>query len=145
MFSDNLKRLRKKKKLSQEDMARYLGITRQGYSKYENDNSEPSFEMLIKIADKFNISTDELLGRTIKAEKEEQSITESLFPFDVVGISQNDFENLSAYQQEVLQWAASESGPNFMNRSENVLDMMEQLEIAYEVYRAIQNRKNQNN
>lgn len=141
MFSDNLKRLRKRKKLSQEDMARYLGITRQGYSKYENDNSEPSYDMLIKIADKFDTTTDELLGREVKKSIQEQEFLENDFPFDRVGISQGNFENLSSYQQEVLQWAASENGPNFLNRADNIEDMMEQLEIGYEVYQALKKRK----
>lgn len=139
---DRIRSLRERENISREDFAQKIGVTYAALSKYETGSRAPDFDTLIKIADYFDVTTDYLLGRS---EKKVESKKESLFPFDVVGISQNDFENLSAYQQEVLQWAASESGPNFMNRSENVLDMMEQLEIAYEVYRAIQNRKNQNN
>lgn len=37
MFADRLKKLRLNKKLSQQYMADLLGITRQGYGKYENE------------------------------------------------------------------------------------------------------------
>lgn len=64
MFSERLKRLRNNKNLPQQYMADLLGITRQGYGKYENGSSQPSFEMLQKIADYFEVSTDYLLGRS---------------------------------------------------------------------------------
>lgn len=64
MFAQRLKQLRSKKKRSQQEMANLLGITRQGYAKYENSDSEPSFEMLQKIADYFNVTIDDLLGHT---------------------------------------------------------------------------------
>lgn len=141
-LGSKIKQLRERNGIQQKDFAKKIGVSNVVLSRYESGERKPDYDTLIKIADFFEVTTDFLLGRETIAIDQNK---ESLFPFDVVGISQNDFENLSAYQQEVLQWAASESGPNFMNRSENVLDMMEQLEIAYEVYRAIQNRKNQNN
>lgn len=64
MFPKRLKQLRNIKKDSQQTMADFLGITRQGYGKYENGGSEPSFEMLQRIADYFKVSTDYLIGRT---------------------------------------------------------------------------------
>ena len=68
MFPEILKRLRINKKRSQQEMADFLGITRQGYGKYENGGSQPSFEMLQKIADYFEVSTDQLFGRDDKQE-----------------------------------------------------------------------------
>lgn len=65
MFPKVLKQLRIKKKLTQQNMADFLGITRQGYAKYENSDSEPSFEILQKMAAYFDVSTDELLGKTV--------------------------------------------------------------------------------
>ncbi|QNK89396.1 helix-turn-helix transcriptional regulator [Sporosarcina sp. resist] len=129
MFSGRLKQLRKNKKLTQEDMARYLGITRQGYAKYENDNSEPSLAMLVKIADMFAIPLDDLLGRTMEASEpvDEKSSTHSR-----LGISKDDYNQLTSYQHAVLDWAVSQEDFHFKNQSDNVLDMMERLEIIYE-------------
>lgn len=64
MFPERLKRLRLKKKVSQQEMADLLGITRQGYAKYENNHSEPSFDVLQKISSFFDVTTDFLIGRS---------------------------------------------------------------------------------
>lgn len=60
---NNLKKLREKKGVYQKDVAAYLGVERTTYVKYENGDSEPSFEMLGKLADYFDVSIDYLLGR----------------------------------------------------------------------------------
>jgi HTH-type transcriptional regulator, competence development regulator len=64
MFPKRLKALRLQKKLTHQDMADFLGITRQGYSKYENGQSQPDIETINKLAEFFNVTTDYLLGRT---------------------------------------------------------------------------------
>ena len=142
MFHKNLKRLRTRRKMSQEDMARYLGITRQGYSKYENEKSEPSFQMLMRIADLFEVSVDELIGYSstnhgISDDKETETLNQ-------LGISSEEFDTLTAYQQEALDWAANNDYLQFKNKSENIMDMIERIEIAYEVDKAMKNR-NKNN
>ena len=52
---------------SQVELARRLNISKQTVSNWENDNIQPSIEMLVKIADFFSVSTDFLLG--LKNEK----------------------------------------------------------------------------
>lgn len=64
LFPDRLKRLRKDKKLTQQDMADFLGITRQGYAKYENGQAETDLETLKKLATFFDVTTDYLTGHT---------------------------------------------------------------------------------
>jgi transcriptional regulator with XRE-family HTH domain len=49
--------------MSQVEFARIIGVTKQCVSNWENDNVIPSIEMLVKIADTFNVKTDLLLGR----------------------------------------------------------------------------------
>ena len=49
--------------MNQVEFAKLLGVTKQCVSNWENDNVLPSIEMLVKIADAFNVSTDLLLGR----------------------------------------------------------------------------------
>lgn len=60
--------LRKEKGLSQKDLSSYLDITPQAYSRYENGNAEPTIERLTMIADLYNVSLDELVGRDFKQE-----------------------------------------------------------------------------
>lgn len=58
-----IKEFRQENKLSSEEMANLLKISVQAYYKYENGKAEPSIESLIKIADKFHTTIDELVGR----------------------------------------------------------------------------------
>ncbi|MBU5445425.1 helix-turn-helix domain-containing protein [Paenibacillus sp. MSJ-34] len=64
MFPDRLEKMRKKRKLTQQNMAERLGISRQGYGYYEKGTREPDLKTLQKIADILNTTTDFLLGRT---------------------------------------------------------------------------------
>lgn len=63
VLSPNIRALRLQNGLSQTGLASKLNVTKQCVSNWENDNVQPSIEMLVKIADTFNISTDTLLGR----------------------------------------------------------------------------------
>ena len=59
-----LKELRKRKNITQACIAKNMDISTQVYSRYERGDREPSLETLIKLADYFNVTIDELLGRT---------------------------------------------------------------------------------
>ena len=61
---ENLKILRKKTNLTQKEVADAVGITFQTYSYYETGRTNPTPEMLCKLADFFGVTVDELLGRT---------------------------------------------------------------------------------
>ena len=54
-------------KLSQKDVADALGIGRAAYSHYESGRREPNIEMLLKLADFFHVTVDDLLGRKVPA------------------------------------------------------------------------------
>lgn len=59
-FAENLKFLRKRKKISQERLAKALGFTRTTLAGYEK-NVQPPFKALIKIADYFKVSIDAMV------------------------------------------------------------------------------------
>lgn len=61
-FNERLKAYRKKAGLSQEQFASALNVKQYNVSDYEVGRSEPSIELLIKIAKILEISIDELLG-----------------------------------------------------------------------------------
>ena len=58
-----LKELRQKYNLTQKDMAKIINKTPTGYGYYETERSEPDIKTLIKLADYFHITLDELVGR----------------------------------------------------------------------------------
>jgi transcriptional regulator with XRE-family HTH domain len=66
LFSDNIRALRVKSKISQEKLAEQLQITRGRYVKYEDGTSEAPYEILKKIAYHFHISIDLLLSVDIR-------------------------------------------------------------------------------
>ncbi|HBF3900459.1 helix-turn-helix domain-containing protein [Clostridioides difficile] len=72
MFSENLKALRIKNKLTQEELAEKLCISRSALSLYELNKRKPDFDTLIKISNFFNVSVDSILGDiTVKKEPSE--------------------------------------------------------------------------
>ncbi len=60
---ENMKILRQDKGLTQREMAKELNLAKATYARYEIGESEPSIEVLIKIADFFDVSLDYLCGR----------------------------------------------------------------------------------
>lgn len=60
----NLKELRKKKGVKQQEIADYLGITRAAYTNIENGKRETDFDTLNKLANYFDVSIDYLFGKT---------------------------------------------------------------------------------
>ncbi|MDR5659691.1 helix-turn-helix domain-containing protein [Serpentinicella sp. ANB-PHB4] len=62
-FGDQLKTLRKAKKLKQKDLATLLGVAQTTVANYENNSRFPGESVLKQIADFFQVSLDELLGR----------------------------------------------------------------------------------
>ena len=68
--------IRKEKQLTQEEFGRLFHVTRQTVSNWENDNILPSIEMLVKIANFFEVSTDYLLGLDKKRTLDVENLTE---------------------------------------------------------------------
>ena len=79
----NLVNARKALKKTQQEMADYLGISRQAYSNYENGKREPDYETLLKLGEYLDCSIDYLLGKksdpSPKAEVSDDDIKFALF------------------------------------------------------------------
>lgn len=84
MFGENLMKLRKANNLTQEELAKKLGVARTTYSSYEQNRRMPDIDVQNKIADLFEVSLDYLHGRTDKKNyweltgKDERSIQRDL-------------------------------------------------------------------
>lgn len=66
-FQNVFRALRKAKGLTQDELAKQLGLSRSAIGMYENGLREPDYETLELIADFFNVDMDYLLGRTNKS------------------------------------------------------------------------------
>lgn len=63
MLGHRIRELRTACGWNQVELAKRLNISKQTVSNWENDNIQPSIEMLVRLADVFLVSTDYLLGR----------------------------------------------------------------------------------
>lgn len=78
MFSENLRKLRKQHGLSQEELAERLRVVRQTVSKWEKGLSVPDADLLIQIAEIFEISVSTLLGGTVESNEDKNIIAQKL-------------------------------------------------------------------
>jgi len=62
-LANNLFYLRKKKGLSREAVARKLEISAMTYQRYEKNLRDPTAPMLVALADFFEVTLDQLVGR----------------------------------------------------------------------------------
>ena len=62
MLGARIKELRKEFGLSQVELATRMEVTKQTISNWENENIQPSIDMLVDLANVFNVTTDYLLG-----------------------------------------------------------------------------------
>lgn len=60
-FGENLVSLRKRKSVSQEQLAEVLGLTRQTVSKWELNQSTPDLQYIVQMSEYFNVSLDYLI------------------------------------------------------------------------------------
>lgn len=63
-FAERLQTARRRRHLTQKEVAAYLEMTERSYQHYEGDRRRPSYEVLVTLADYFGVTTDYLLGRT---------------------------------------------------------------------------------
>lgn len=79
-----IKNLRTDKHMTQSEFAERLGVTKSAVSAYENGSRLPSYDVLIKMARIFKVSTDTLLGQTDK-----NNIT-----LDVTGLTKEQIDSI---------------------------------------------------
>lgn len=77
-FGEKLYELRKEKKLSQEEVADKLNVTRQTVSKWETNQSTPDFDKVLPLCELFGISADELLSGNKKEENNTEKKTKEV-------------------------------------------------------------------
>ncbi|MCQ2470809.1 MAG: helix-turn-helix domain-containing protein [Clostridia bacterium] len=61
-FGENLKALRKQRNLTQTELGSHIGLSKAVVSKYENGLGYPTYDILIRFAKFFGVTTDYLLG-----------------------------------------------------------------------------------
>ena len=70
-LADSIIRLRREKKITQEQLADFVGVTKAAVSKWENQQSMPDLLLLPQLAVFFNVTVDELIGFDPQLSKEQ--------------------------------------------------------------------------
>lgn len=99
-----LKELRKKNKVGQEELAKYLNITQVQISKYEKGVNEPDLNTTKKIATFFNVTIDYLLGTNEE---------------DIILITRKDLETLKESTEQINKIVSKLSTGNNLNVGPN--------------------------
>lgn len=99
-FGIRLKKERENKKISQEDFAKKLGISRSSVGNYETNRNMPTTEILDKMADILDCSIDYLLGKSdIRNPKEIRLDTDKI----QIGLSTKDYTNITDEQKKQIE------------------------------------------
>lgn len=77
-MNNRIKQFRLKNKLTQQQLADLMDVTRQAVTRWESGTVEPSTENLISLAEIFNCSVDELICSELTSQKEKIIIKEVL-------------------------------------------------------------------
>lgn len=92
-LGENLKRLRKERNLSQEQLAEMLNVSRQAISKWESNKTYPDIENLILLRNLFNVTLDDLIVNENKAEVEDTIVSSKLPTDNITDYDKNEEEN----------------------------------------------------
>ncbi len=104
MLTERLIQLREEKKLTKKEVAEYLKIDQSTYGKYELGKREPDYEILVKLGDFFEVTTDYLLGRTdMRNTAKSSHETKAYHNLDVAGLPNEAIKQVEDYIEFVKQ------------------------------------------
>ncbi|MFC3212685.1 helix-turn-helix domain-containing protein [Planomicrobium okeanokoites] len=127
-LGEKLTALRERKGWTKTFVARKLGIkTLSTYANYEYGTREPDMETLSRIADIYDISLDELTGRSVDSKH-------------TIRGEEVDTSDLSENQRLVLEWAMQQEALSF-HSTEELKEMLDNMAVIFEYERRKKNNK----
>lgn len=99
-FSENLVKMRHEKKITQEQLADFLGVTKASVSKWETGNTLPDIQILPLLASYFDMTLDELLGYERNLSKEQ---IKCLYHRLADDFAEKPFEEVMEESQELVK------------------------------------------
>lgn len=102
MLASNIKYLRKKDALSQEEFAERFGVSRQSVAKWENGESVPDIHKCGEIADFYEISLDVLIRMPIQEQDVTMETTEGKYIFGMVKVGDRGQIVIPKHAREVF-------------------------------------------
>lgn len=99
-FGNNLKKIRQEKNMTQEELAKKINTSRSNIANYENDKNMPSIDILNKLSEILNCTTDYLLGKSNIKNTRELDFEEELLN---IGLNMKDYNPPTKEQQEKIE------------------------------------------
>ncbi len=106
MFSGQLRKYRLAAGLSQKELAGKLFVSQQAIARWETDKATPNPETVVKLAEIFDVTTDELLGKESIPSSDESNTKENLQAAFWGGEKDLSQEDLDAMWNDVSRFAA---------------------------------------
>ena len=101
-FSETLKCLRLSRGITQEELAKVLGVSPSTVGMYEAGKRQPNFEMEEKIADYFNVTLDTLRGIQEEKKVDAKTIVDRIIGGNFKKLNEPNQARLLSYYQALL-------------------------------------------
>ena len=100
-LADNLRYLRKKYGLNQDDMKDILNISRQAYSNYERCERTPDLDTLVRLCQFFDVSIDDIILKNLRTTSSFEGIRETPASYPVFAVCEEDDSSVYLSNQEM--------------------------------------------
>lgn len=103
LLASNIRFLRKKDNLSQEDFAELFGVSRQSVAKWESGDSAPDIFKCAEIAEHYDISVDIMLGYPLEKSDYFSATSDGKYIFGIVKVGNRGQVVIPKYAREVFK------------------------------------------
>lgn len=108
MLSERLKEQRHKQKLTQQQVADKIGITRPAYTAYESGKRQPDYDLLKQLAGMFDVSVDYLIGKSDKPH--------------YYTLTKKDYRDVDEMLEDALAGVTGKAGVNYFKNGSELSD-----------------------
>lgn len=102
MISSNIRFLRKRENISQEEFAERFGVSRQSVAKWENGDSLPDIKKCVELADYYELSVDVLLRIPLEEHDIGKETAEGKYIFGMAKVGERGQVVIPKYAREVF-------------------------------------------
>lgn len=111
-ISQNIKHLRKQKKITQEELGRMIGVKKAAVSTYEIGRNYPSVESLLKMVDLFEINMEDFFYKDLSVDEQSDRVEEPQISYH------DNFSRLMMGRIKELEREIKEHAPELAKRLE---------------------------
>ena len=101
MLGNRIKTLREELGLKQEELANKISVSPSAIGMYETNKREPNNELILKLAQFFNVTTDYLLGKSDIRNPGQQ--IDDVLNEAMIGMSKEEYEALNETQKKQIR------------------------------------------